>query len=357
VPRFCRHSRFIERCPICRESVPGLAPAKRSGRRTGTGKNSGDGAGAAKGKRGPTAARKGGAARGRRRGAGLHVVHERRAEDDGYRSPLVPGLRASLDAERFAQDIAFAAGRLNALSGEPPGLYGEMRAEADPERALWMCFLCAYLCPLEGEDPFAGIRAALGAGSGDAGLPGDAGGPSGRGGGLPDLEGIPLGPRTSHDPARGNATIEAYVQWAARAGSQAQSFTGDPDWTPTRRFERLFERLTLPGLARMGRYELLVTIGRVGLCEMRADALHFTNAPGAASGDLATLGAKRVFGIGETVHLEHRARELAEAAEIPVEALDHALADWEAGERACLGIPLEMLDRAALERARAALEL
>jgi len=343
MPTFCRHNRFLERCPICSKTLPGRSPGSASSARA----------------KGPARAGTtgGSARRARARGEGVRIHREGRAEDDGYRSPLVPGLRASLDAERFAQDIAFAAGRLNALSGEPPGLYGEMRAEADPERALWMCFLCAYLCPLEGEDPFAGIRAALGAGSGDAGLPGDAGGPSGRGGGLPDLEGIPLGPRTSHDPARGNATIEAYVQWAARAGSQAQAFTGDPDWTPTRRFERLFERLTLPGLARMGRYELLVTIGRVGLCEMRADALHFTNAPGAASGDLATLGAKRVFGIGETVHLEHRARELAEAAEVPVEALDHALADWEAGERASLGVSPETLDSDALERARAALDL
>jgi hypothetical protein len=291
------------------------------------------------------------------------VIHERRAEDDGYRSPLAPGLRASKDAERLAEDIAVANGRLNALSGDPPGLYGEVRAEADPERAMWMCFLCAYLCPTEGEDPFAGIRAALGTEWAAGGRPFDLAVPRGggempaAGGGLPDLDGIPLGPRTSHDPARGNATIEAYVQWAARAGSQAQAFAGDPAWTPERRFERLFERLALPGLTRGGRYELLVTMGRVGLCDMRADAVHFTNAPGAASGDLATLGAKRVFGIGDTIHLEHRARELAQAAEVPIEALDHALADWEAGERACLGVSPETLDRAALERARAALEV
>jgi hypothetical protein len=351
VPRFCRHSRFIERCPICRDSVPGLAPAKRSGSGAGSKKGStDDGAKRPAARRGSTSARKGGAASARGRGSGLHVIHERRAEDDGYRSPLAPGLRASKDAERFAEDIAFANGRLLTLAADPPGLYGEMRAEAAPERALWMCFLCAYLCPLEGEDPFAGIRAALGP-------EWAADGRTTFGGGLPDLEGIPLGPRTSHDPARGNATLEAYVQWAERAGSQAAAFTGDPDWTAARRFERLFERLTLPGLARMGRYELLVTMGRTGLCEMRADALHFTNAPGAASGDLATLGAKRVFGIGETVHLEHRARELARAAEVPVEALDHALADWEAGERACLGVPPQTLDRDALERARAALDL
>jgi hypothetical protein len=233
-----------------------------------------------------------------------------------------------------------------ALATAPPDFYGEIREVQDTEQAAWMCFLSAYLCPLEGgrdSDPFAGIRRALQA--------------DWRAGELPDLEDIQLGPRTSHDPARGDATLRAYLQWTARAAQQAPAFVGDPAWAPERRFERLFERLTLPGLARMGRYELLVTLGRIGLCEVRADALYFTNAPGAAHGDLTTLAAKRVFGIGDPIHLEPRARELAKAMSIPIEALDLALANWEAGERATLGISSEALDHDALERARAALDL
>jgi hypothetical protein len=346
VQRFCRHNRFIERCPICRETVPGLAQPTGGGRRTRAGVAEGS-EGAARG-----GARRGGSPRVRRRG-GLHVSHERRAEDDGYRSPLAPGLRASQDAVRLAEEIAFAQGRLLALTAAPPDLYGEMREQEDPEQAMWMCFVSAYLCPLEGPDPFAGIRRALQA--------------DWRAGELPDLDSIPLGPRTSHDPARGDATLRAYLQWAARAdrsqidrsqiGQQALAFTGDPLWTPPRRFERLFERLTLPGLARMGRYELLLTLGRIGLCELHAEALYLTNAPGAAHGDLATVAAKRVFGIGEQMHLEHRALELAQAMSAPVEALDLALANWGVGERATLGVPPEVLDQHALERARAALEL
>ncbi len=370
--------------------MPGLAPpeggAKRSRASSDQGSKRSASASASGARRGP--------ARGRR-GAGLHVSHERRAEDDGYRSPLTPGLRASQDAERLAEEVAFAEGRLLALTTAPPDLYGEIREVEDAAQAAWMCFLSAYLCPLDGgrdSDPFAGIRRALEA--------------DWRAGELPDLEGIPLGPRTSHDPARGDATLRAYLQWtAARAAPQADpstapgytvgtsgsgytvgtagsgytagttgsgpavggavadasgrvsAFVGDPAWTPGRRFERLFERLTLPGLARMGRYELLLTLGRIGLCEVRADALYFTNAPGAAHGDLATLAAKRVFGIGDPVHLEPRARELAKAMSVPVEALDLALANWEAGERATLGVPSEALDNHALERAREALEL
>ncbi len=281
------------------------------------------------------------------------MSRERRAEDDGFRSQLVRGLHASGDASRLAEEIAFAQGRLLTLAAAPPDLYGEMRELEDAEQATWMCFLSAYLCPLEGPDPFVGIRRALEA--------------DWRAGELPNLDSIPLGPRSSHDPARGDTTLRAYLQWAARGersqidrsgiGRQALAFVGDPTWTAARRFERLFERLTLPGLARMGRYELLLTLGRVGLCELRAEALYFTNAPGAAHGDLATLAAKRIFGIGEPLHLEHRARELAKAMSVPVEALDLALANWGAGERATMGVPPEALDPHALERARRALDL
>ncbi len=357
--RFCRHNRFVERCPICRETVPGLAPAEGQGRRSRT--RTAEGTKEGRARTGAGGARRA-SPQGRRR-AGLHVIQEQRAEDDGYRSPLATGLRASADAERLAQEIGFAEGRLLALRTAPPDLYGEMREQEDPEQAIWMCFLSAYLSPLEDPDPFAGIRKALEA--------------DWRAGELPALDEIPLGPRTSHDPARGDATLRAYLQWAEHAGrsqidrsrgtlasgehprfgQQALAFTGDPAWTPARRFERIFERLTLPGLGRMGRYELLVTLGRIGLAELRAETLCFTNAPGAAHDDLATLAAKRVFGIGDQMHLEHRAHELAKAMTVPMEAFDLALANWGVGERATLGVAPEVLDQHSLERAREALDL
>jgi hypothetical protein len=281
----------------------------------------------------------------------VHVSRELRAVDDGYRSPLVPGLRASQDTARLAAEIAFAAGRLVVLATAPPDLLGEVRAQAaagDLEQATWTCFLIAYLCPLSNHDPFAGIRLALEA--------------DWRNGELPDLDGIPLGPRTSHDPARGEATLRAYLRWAEHAdrskiGHQERAFSGEPVWTAERRFERLFERLTLPGLARMGRYELLVTVGHLGLYELRADSLHLTGATGATPDDITTLAAKRVFGIGDPLHLERRARALTEAISAPIEALDLALANWGTGERATLGVASAALDRDVLERSREALDL
>ncbi len=328
--RFCRHNRFIERCPICRETLPeNIAPQGSPG--GARAKRPASGAAASKRRRIKGAG-----------GQGVRVYNERSrgGEDDGFRCGLVPGLRSSEDALRLADEIAFASGRLLQLTTAPPSFYVAAREERDPEQAAWMCFLAAYLSPVEGEDPFAGIRRAL-----QVDWHSDD---------LPDLEGVELGPRTSHDPARGTATIAAYRQWASRAGSQVQAYTGDAAWSRPRRFERVFERLTLPGFGRMGRYDLLVTLGRLGLYDLRADSLHLT-AVGATPGDHATLAAKRVFGIGDPLNLERRAQDLAKTIAVPVEVLDLALANWGTGERATLGVGADTHDAHSFERTRAAL--
>jgi hypothetical protein len=333
MPTFCRHNRFLERCPICSRTLPGQGPAAKTPRRGAAG--GGTSGGQVAGRRGP-------------RAESVRVRREGRAEDDGFRSPLVPGLRASADATRLAEEIAFSSGRLLVLEGDPPDLYGEIRglAAKDLERATWASFLTAYLSPLDGEDPFAGIRLALAA---EPNLAGD-GSPSGTGP-EPYLGDVPLGPRSSHDAARGAETVNAYRQWVQRAGgTQAIAFRGDPSWSAQRRFERLFERLALPGFGRMGRYDLLVTLGYLGLYEMRPDSLHLGGAPGLSGEDPTTLAAKRVFGIGDPLLLERRAGALAQAASLPVEALDLALANWGSRQRATFGFPESTRDDGALER-------
>jgi hypothetical protein len=361
MPTFCRHNRFIERCPICSRTLPD-APASASSPRPKSSKR--PRAGGAR------------AASGRVRGEGVRIQREGRTADDGYRSALVPGLRASADAQRLVEEIGFSCGRLLALAAtsssicasssemdddaqmDPPALYGEIRtlAGSDLEAATWACFLTAYLCPLDGEDPFAGIRHALAAGA-EATV---------------DLDGVALGPRTSHDTARGPDTLLAYRQWVARTGGantlapngarelpgpQAVAFTGDPAWTPQRRFERLFERLALPGFSRSGRYELLVLLGRLDLYELSAASLQLTGAGGLSAEDSTTLAAKRVFGIGDPLLLERRAAALAEASSIPIEALDLALANWLSPQRTTLGFPPETREDDALARAGEALGL
>ncbi len=370
MPTFCRHNRFIERCPICSKTLPGRTPAVGKGRASRTSRGAGPGLGAAGGSGGAH----GSSATSRHRrlrsgGREVRVRREVRSEDDGYRSALAPGLHSSGDAIRLAEEIAFAGGRLLRLHAAPPDLFNEIRllaGEGDGglERATWMCFLTVYLSPLQGDDPFAGVRLALdregGAWDGrrgDGGSGDDGGEGGGDGEGLPSLDGIPLGPRTSHDPARGLETLLAYRHWVAQAGSQAQAFTGEDSWTPPRRFERVFERLALPGLGRMGRYELLVTLGRLRLYELDADSLHLSAGRGAGPEDLTTIAAKRILAVGDPIYLERRAVAFAEELSVPVDVLDLAFANWGSGERATLGFRADTVDPHALERVHDALGL
>jgi len=401
MPTFCRHNRFIERCPICRRTLPDAdagATSTNGAIRSSSGDSSGTGATArrSRGASSVGASLAGGHRRLRASGREVRVRRETRSEDDGYSCELVPGLRSSADAARLAEEIAFASGRLSRLHAAPPDLYGEIRALAGEgedglERATWMCFLTAYLSPLQGNDPFAGVRLVLerervlvdgpaAGGEDEAGVEGGAGveGATGVEGGAgvegatvgeggagvenrragverdwhSPLDGVPLGPRTSHDPARGSETLGAYRRWAIGAGGQVRAFTGEESWTPERRFERAYEHLALPGFARMGRYELLVVLGRLGLYELRAGSLHLATGRGIAAENLTTIAAKRVLAVGEPVYLERRAVAFAQELSVPVDVLDLALANWGAGERATMGFKPEVLDRHTLEHVR-----
>ncbi len=284
---------MIEACPICRTTVL-PTPAK-----------------AARGPRQPTkrSPKSSGSAKRTPGRGGLRVRQEARAADDGYRCLLVPGLRAEIEARQMAREIGFASGRIALLGDDPPGLYGEVSTEPDIEEATWLAFQIALLSPLDADDPFASIRAVR---------------TTWASGAQPDIAGAARGPRSPLDPARGAATLEAYRRWAAAAGSQREAFTGDPGWSPQRRFERVFERLSLPGLGRQGRYDLLVTLGSIGRYELRAPGLLLTE------DDTTSRTAKRVFAIGDRLTLERRANALAEEADVLIEAVDLALTNWQA---------------------------
>ena len=259
MPPFCRHNRFAHNCPICRQPE---APPARARTRT------------------PTPGSRPAA-----RGGGVRVRRLARTTDDGYRNELVPGLKSSADAQRLVDELAFAAARLGELATDPPVAYADAALAEDREEALWLLFLIA----LAGETRTERVTWASGE--------------------LPDLPGA-------------EPTLTAYRAWAARAGSQAAGLAGDGGWTAQRRFARAYERLALPGLTRAARFEFLVTAGRLGLAELRADALHL------GGDDATTLAAKRVFGIGDVLLLERRAAEVAAEAAVPVEALDLALFNW-----------------------------
>lgn len=309
MPTFCRHNRLIQNCPICsREQDVDLRPIVSSrAPRTSPPRETASTAPRRRAKRAKTGG-----------GAGVRVRRLARGSDDGFRTPLLPGLRSSADAERMSEELAFATARLKALADQPAGLYAEV---ADPgtdiEERTWLAFLIAYMCPLDGDDPFTSIRQARRSwASGEA----------------PALHDLALGPRTAHEPARGTRTIDAYRTWAQRAGSQAAAFTGEEAWPGERRFARAFERLALPGLHRDARFDLLVTLGSLGVYDLRAGTL-------ALGGDnRVTVAAKRAFGIGDPLLLERRALALAEGCGLPLAALDVALFNWERSERATLGL-------------------
>lgn len=331
MPTFCRHSRLIQNCPICsKEQSIELRPiVTSSAPRTTQPRPSSPR---------PSRARPGSPARSGGSSSGLTVRREARGADDGYSSGLVIGLKSSADASRLAEELAFAATRVVLLEHDPPGLYGEVAdAGAAPDERSWLAFLIAYLCPLEGDRPFAEIeRVRTSWASGE----------------LPALDGVQVGPRSAHDPARGTKTLEAYRTWAERSGSQATAYTGDARWSSERRFARAFERLALPGLHRDARFDLLVALGRLGLYDIRAGSL----ALGGAND--ATVGAKRAFGIGDPLLLERRASDLAQASDLPLEALDLGLHNWQRGERVHLGLSADSEpDPDLLARVSAALGL
>jgi hypothetical protein len=207
------------------------------------------------------------------------------------------------------------------------------------EERAWLAFLIAYLCPLDGEDPFAAIREVR---------------TSWASGAQPTLDGVSTGPRTAHDPTRGAGTLEAYRAWAGRAGTQARAFGGEPEWMPERRFARAFERLALPGFHRDPRFDLLVTLGSLGVFELRAGTLAL------GGSDEVTLAAKRVLGIGDAMLLERRAEQLAEGCGVPLAALDLGLFNWgrPPDERATLGLdPATEPNGATVDAARGALSV
>jgi hypothetical protein len=282
MPMFCRHNRLTANCPICSRDLQADLQSKAPSRpgRTGSGSAS------------PGRARSAGSRRG-----GVVTRKLARAADDGYRNILVPGLRATADAERLAAALAGAAARL-----EPPGPYPEVASEPDLEEATWLAFLLA-LAP-ELREPIVASRPSW-ASSEPPELPGERG-----------------------------RTVAAYRAWVQRAGTQEAGFTGEAVWTAERRFARVFERLALPGFARAPRFDMLTALGAAGRYDLRAGELQLS-----VGEDATTEAAKRVLVSGDKLLLERRARDLAQACGVPLAALDRGLAIW--------GTPGEHADLAA----------
>jgi hypothetical protein len=268
---FCRHNRLTSKCPICsrelEENLRAQAPVRHvTPRKTG----------ASSTPRSKTASSRSSSSR-------LVTRKLARAADDGYRNPLVPGIKATADAERLAHAVTAAYERL-----DPPGPFTAIDETPDVEHATWLAFLFA-LAP-EFYDEIDETRPPFGVADG-----------------LPDAK---------------QRTIASYLGWVERAGSQEAAFTGEESWTPERRFGRVFERLALPGFTRAMRFDLLAALGAADIYPLEADALHLVE------DDATTLAAKRALVSGDRMLLERRARDLATASGLPIAAFDRGLAVW-----------------------------
>jgi hypothetical protein len=307
MPTFCRHNHLLQNCTICareqnfeaRPVVSSSAPKSTQPREE-----------RPRAERAPRAAKPGAA---RSSSGSVKVRRLARGAEDGYRSSLVPGLKSSEDAERLADELAFAATRLSlmeqlAAGNDIPDIspaWREIAAPGETEARTRVAF--AHV--------------------------------------LDGPRGLKSGDRDS--------VVAGFEAWGTRTGSLSQAFNGEPSWTPERRFERLFERLGgVRGLSRDTRYALLTLLGRLGVYEIRAGKLF-------ASGENeATWAAKRALGIGDPLLLERRAADLARACQVPIEALDLGLHNWGSGTRLTDGLPEDSEpDELLLEQAHDALGL
>ncbi len=316
MPTFCRHNHLLQNCTICAreqnfEARPVLSPAapKSSEPRERTARPARERPERAPRPREPRVQRSVGGS-----GNAVRVKRLTRSAEDGFRSPLVPGLKSSADAERLAEEIAFASWRLSLMEQVAAG---EPVIEAVPE--VWR----------------------------EIAAPGDAGARS-----AVTFRHVLDGAR-GLQPGDRDSVLAGFEAWGARFGSFADGFQGDLAWTPQRRFERDFERLGgVHGLGRDIRYELLTLLGRLGVYELRPDRLFLSGE------NESTWAAKRALGIGDPLLLERRAANLAAACEAEIESLDLALYNWGSGVRIDDGLPADPLgDELVLDSARSAFGL
>jgi hypothetical protein len=131
--------------------------------------------------------------------------------------------------------------------------------------------------------------------------------------------------------------LAAHRAWAAKGGSQHAILTGEASWDASRRFDRAYERLALPGFGRVPRYEFVTLAGALGLIEAQPQSLLLADATATP-----TMSAKRIFGIGDPLLIGRRAGELAAEAGIGLAAFDLALQNWgtPAGQRVTAGSAL-----------------
>lgn len=238
-----------------------------------------------------------------------------RHADDGFSSELLPGLRSSAAARDLARELVLADARLSALP-HAPGWEVVAALAGEPAKA----FVAALVVAVASPDTTAGSQAtavqALGMLQGAADPLDDVGAVAAASDVAAFLDAGPRGPR-AHDA--GGAALAAPVALAQRYGGSLESaLVGESSWTPQRRYARVLDRLSLKGLSRAVRIDIVTGMARCGALAADADALHLLT-------DQDTDAAKRLFAVADVGLLERRAAALVDATGIGFDALELAL--------------------------------
>ena len=137
---------------------------------------------------------------------------------------------------------------------------------------------------------------------------------------VPDVDGAPGGPRAVLRPARAGAPTGPGPRARARSRPRWRATR----WGPARRFDAASSAWRCPGFGRAQRYELLTVLRHLGVLDVRPTSLQLLG----EQTDPTVVAAKRAFGIGIGMELRQRVTRLASELDVPIEALDLALVNW-----------------------------
>ena len=144
---------------------------------------------------------------------------------------------------------------------------------------------------------------------------------------------LPAGPVGDADAALAELVaelggpVDEFAAWAARHEGALAGLTHGVGGSPESRFDRAFERLSIPGFGRRLRIELLIRAKALGILPgVEAWTLRLGDA---SATDPVLLAAKRIFAIGDPLLISRRLRALLDELAVSPACADRALELWQ----------------------------
>lgn len=267
----------------------------------------------------------------------------------------VPGLTLTSGAALFAEEVARSVARINGvrLPAANP-LDGVATNPADPawdawraivwhdrcgdkEEATWLAFLATHFGRREGDDdPWRSTRAVYSAfGEGVLSWEQVVASPADIStvcqGHAEECHRLKFGnhrkfetPRPGH-PLGVDAVLRSYVEGIIqRTGGRQVALFSVPNVGAAGRSERLMRKLRF--VKRFGRtalFDLLTLLGNSGVYDLTPGRVHLVGPTG------PLRGAKKMFGNADNRRLEAYANEMATRLDIPIQAVEDALCNWQ----------------------------